>query len=184
MPKDIALYFSVSNPYITLEIHFNNAAMAPGIVSQPGLKILMVPIDGRPLPSPLPTIAWWITLGSTLESVAIPPGKNYTEITVNFSVPVISPPIRFNILATLSHMHYLGRRIWVEVYNDTSPARSLACNPFYSNENQEVVPLEEPIVVNSGDIVKVHCVYDSTNQTEITYGGEQASIFATNNPRH
>ena len=171
LPEGIALVLSTATPYVLLEVHFNNEPMVGGISSQPGLKILAVPLDGRPLPSPLPTLAHWISLGATLNTLVIPPGRNYTEITVNVTV---SADATFNILATLSHMHYLGRRIWVEVYNE-SDSRSVACNPYYSNENQEVIPMDKALAITKGDTLEIHCVYDSTNKTETTYGGEQVS---------
>ena len=156
-----------------MEVHINNGNQASGLTAQPGFNITAMPLDGRPQP-PTPTEANWLWLGASLKSINIPAANSYVEVVSTVKVPA-TPVVTLTIIATLSHMHYIGRRFWVEAYSDSAPTRSLACNPYYDNQNQEVIPLSPYLTISNGDTIVTHCVYNSINRTTTTVGGESVS---------
>jgi len=73
-------------------------------------------------------------------------------------------------------MHYIGRKVWVEkIAFGTGETASLACDPQYNNENQELLAIAQPYSVTNRDRLIVHCVFDSSNRTTLTKGGEEVN---------
>jgi hypothetical protein len=173
MPNKYAMRFKNISPYILFEVHMNNANRASGILSQPGFRISVVRQSAVSPPNSL-LEASWVLMGVQLNELAIPPRENYVEVTTNFTFPTSLPSNAFmTILASFSHMHYLGRRVFVEQRRVQGEPQNLACNPQYSNEDQEVVPLIPALNITVGDEIVVHCIYNSSKMVNVTRGGEE-----------
>jgi hypothetical protein len=154
-----------------MEVHMNNAAAASGIQSRPGFRVTVLPLDKPQPPTPI-TPAHWLWLGVTLNTINIAPGLPYTEIVSQYTLPA-TPTATMTVIASLSHMHNIGRKVWVEVVPTNGPSKSAACNPLYDNGNQEVVPLNPTLDLSNKDTLITHCVFNSTQKTVATKGGEE-----------
>eukprot|EP01083_Nonionella_stella_P151285 483180_1 len=56
--------------------------------------------------------------------------------------------------------------------SSSSSSFDLGCNTRYDFDLQETVPLQEFQKVYADDILTTHCVYDSSERTSMTYGGD------------
>jgi len=174
LPSKHAMRFRDSSSFILFEVHMNNAAKDAGILSQPGFKITVVP-ENAVTPNSLREVSW-VMLGAQLELLSIPPRQGYVEITANFTAFPTGPGDAYmTFIASFSHMHYLGRKIWVESRSSQRQPQNLACNPKYTNEDQEVIPMNPPLNVTANDTVVVHCVYNSSLEVNATTGGEETT---------
>ena len=175
MPPNVAIKMKKDAPFVLMEVHMNNANIESGIQSRPGFKITVLPLS-EPQPATPIVEANWLWVGATLSSIQIPPGEPYVEVTSEFTIPLIFN-VQADVFASLSHMHYIGRKIWVEIIKPDQQAFTAACEPLYNNENQEVIPLKSTLTVAAGDTIVTHCVYNSTLRTEMTIGGEEVRDF-------
>jgi hypothetical protein len=65
------------------------------------------------------------------------------------------------IHAVAGHMHLLGRSIRVELNPGTAKARTLLDIPVYNFDDQAIRPLEAPVTIKSGDVLRVTCTHDA-----------------------
>lgn len=157
-----------------LEVHLDNAKLQSGIYARPGFRITVVPENAVTPANPM-LEANWLNLNMDIAKLRIPPGQGYVELTSNFTLPPSSGG-SMTIFASASHMHWLGRKIWVERISPVHAPQSLSCNPTYNNMIQEVIPMRPPIEVTSDDMLVLHCVYNSSGRANVTKGGTQVSL--------
>jgi hypothetical protein len=65
------------------------------------------------------------------------------------------------IYAVAGHMHLLGRSIKVELNPGTAGARALLDIPVYNFDDQAIRPLDAPVKIKSGDVLRVTCSHDA-----------------------
>jgi hypothetical protein len=65
------------------------------------------------------------------------------------------------IHAVAGHMHLLGRSIRVELNPGTAKARTLLDIPAYNFDDQAIRPLEAPVAIKPGDVLRVTCTHDA-----------------------
>jgi dopamine beta-monooxygenase len=182
-PNGVAMKFKTTSPFVLIEIHINNAKGEAGIIFQPGYKITVLPSSAPQQPQPAFTPANWIWVGVDNNKISIPPGKS--QYTIRSSVPMpgrnLQSVVSVSVIAIIGHAHYLGRKLWLEAEDSRSGAlsngiRQLFCNPSYSNANQEMVPKKSPYpILTNKDTLYSNCVYDSSDRTSITTGGESTT---------
>lgn len=66
------------------------------------------------------------------------------------------------LFAVAGHMHLLGKSITVDVTDATGTATRVLDVPQYDFDNQDAVPLAEPMALQAGDKVTVTCTHDPT----------------------
>ena len=49
---------------------------------------------------------------------------------------------------------------------------TIASDPYYDFDYQQIVPLTETFDMKPGDGIRVHCMYDNSNGSEDVYGGQ------------
>ncbi|MEH1126958.1 monooxygenase [Micromonospora sp. CPCC 206061] len=65
------------------------------------------------------------------------------------------------IYATAGHMHLLGRAIKIELNPDTAGASTLLDVPRYNFDDQAIRPLDRPVKIKKGDVIRVTCTHDA-----------------------
>jgi hypothetical protein len=65
------------------------------------------------------------------------------------------------IYAVAGHMHLLGRSIRVELNPGTAKARRLLDIPVYNFDDQAIRPLDSPVTIKRGDVLRVTCTHDA-----------------------
>jgi hypothetical protein len=65
------------------------------------------------------------------------------------------------IHAAAGHMHLLGRSIKIEMNPGTPGAKTLLDIPVYNFDDQAIIPLDVPIKIKSGDVLRVTCTHDA-----------------------
>jgi hypothetical protein len=102
------------------------------------------------LPHPLLTVA---TLSFACVASSIPEGEFVT------------------LWAAGLHAHTRGRKIWIEHYlRGGGRQPDVGCSPFYDFNRQDFVSVNS--VLRNGDILKIHCQFDTTADAATVVGGE------------
>jgi len=149
---------------VVLQFHYNNPTGIAGLHDNSAVTMYLISTNLRPQPAGL------MFLGPQFESINIPPGlatwHQFASCTVAFS--------DINVFAHMGHAHYLGRQIWTTHYAANGTLLGYVSNvPNYDFSQQKFV--SDNLVIRSGEVLKTHCVYDSTGETGYTYGGESTS---------
>jgi protein involved in polysaccharide export with SLBB domain len=64
-------------------------------------------------------------------------------------------------------MHLLGRSIKVELNPDTPAAQTLLDVPAFNFDDQNAVPLAQPVLVSPGDVLRVTCSHDASLRRQL-----------------
>jgi hypothetical protein len=143
--------------HYALQIHYNNPLEEPGHIDSSGVDLYLTD-EIRPY------AAGGFVLGN-VGGLTIPPGESAYEVVGNCDTTAsVTAPI--NVFASMVHAHELGRRIWTDHLRDGTRMGDLGRADPYSFNNQGFAPLD--IVIEPGDELVTHCVYDSTSRTEPT----------------
>jgi hypothetical protein len=71
------------------------------------------------------------------------------------------------VQAVAGHMHLLGRSIKVELNPDTPAAQTLLDVPAFNFDDQNAVPLAQPVLVSPGDVLRVTCSHDASLRRQL-----------------
>jgi len=69
------------------------------------------------------------------------------------------------VYAVAGHMHLLGRSIKVELNPGTPGAKTLLDIPQYNFDDQAIRPLDSPVKIQNGDMIRVTCTHDAGLRT-------------------
>lgn len=170
--------FEAADSWHALEIHYDNPTNEVGLVDSSGITVTLVD-SGDPAHASLDwQAAGYLWAGSQLPALTVPPGKKYHHVEVDScSYPTI-PAAGVTIYAFILHAHMLGRKMWVEVWRpgddgEQAYLRDAACNTEYDFDLQETVGIPDPFTLYKDDNVISHCMYDSTDRSETTQGGDE-----------
>jgi len=172
-PNDLSIYISANDPYLAMEIHYDNPTKSSSYVDSSGLKIHYVP--GNTL-----TPATWLWVGAEIPQISIPKGEKNYLITAECD---LSEFVRGNnkaqgqsvkLFASVLHGHKLAKQIWVTLERKNQPGykADVACNTNYDFDLQEMVPMGTDIEITTNDKLTIHCVYDSSKANATTVGGD------------
>jgi len=146
-----------------LQVHYNNPAGDTGVVDQSGLDLLV----SKTL---RPNNAGTMVFGD-IDGIEIPPGvpdhKHVSTCSGNATSSLLDEPM--HVFGTSMHAHDIGAVLWSEVHRDGSMLYEMNRDDPYLFGSQHMKPVDE--IVNPGDEVQTHCIYDSTGRTEVTIGG-------------
>jgi len=145
-----------------LQVHYNNPLMTP-FVDDNGVDVLVTK-------TLRPNRAGIFTQGDIF-SIAVPPGDPAFEYVATcgseLTQAIVSEPI--HVFAAFLHAHEIGSRLWTEVFRDGASLGDLVRNDPYSFDSQRFLPTDFDL--QPGDRIETHCVYDSTDRTDVTMGG-------------
>jgi hypothetical protein len=145
-----------------LQIHYNNPLGDAGVTDSSGLDLLV----SKTL---RPNNAGTMVFGD-IEGIEIPPGVpdhlHVSTCSGNATSQLLDEPM--HVFGTAMHAHELGAVLWGEVH-DGAGMREINRDEPYLFDSQHMKRVDE--IINPGDEVQTHCIYDSTNRTEVTIGG-------------
>ena len=148
---------------LRLQVHYNNVAGDTGFTDSSGLDLLV----SKTLRE---HNAGTMVFGD-IEGIQIPAGMAAYEHVATCrggaTSTLLSEPM--HIFGTAMHAHELGRVLWSEVWRDGAISYELNRDEPYLFDSQHMNPVD--LVVEPGDEVRTHCIYDSTARVDTTIGG-------------
>jgi len=151
------------NVTFRLQVHYNNPLGTSGQTDSSGLD-LHVSTALREHD------AGTMVFGD-IENIAIPPGMAAYEHISTCHGPatasILSEPM--HVFGTAMHAHNIGSVLWSEVHRGGTLAYELNRDEPYLFDSQHMNPVD--LVIEPGDEIQTHCIYDSSERTQTTMGG-------------
>ncbi|XP_053655726.2 dopamine beta-hydroxylase [Cherax quadricarinatus] len=156
------------NPYIMLEVHYNNPQLITGRVDSSGIA-LHYTSELRHHDAGIMELGLEYT-----SKMAIPPGM--TAFTLSgYCVPECTalglPEDGIHIFGSQLHTHLTGLRAWTKHLRGEEELPELNRDDHYSTHFQEIRRLPEPVHVLPGDALITTCEHSTVTRTNVTVGG-------------
>jgi hypothetical protein len=171
LPEEAGFVFGNegAQTHYALQIHYDNPLEEGGHVDSSGVDIYVTD-------QLRPNRAGGYVLG-TIDGLDIPPDESDWEVIATCDTSSLTGPI--NVFASFLHAHYLGRRLWTDHERGGEMLPKLGTADPYSFDSQTLEHMST--VVEPGDILTTHCIYDSTGVTgNTTFGLETADEMCFN----
>ncbi len=150
-------------PFFALQIHYNNPALSPTFVDSSGVKISFTP--QKPQDKSV-----FLQVGVATSRISLPP-RQTTHLSYTCSATSVIPVgASVEIWANGLHAHLRGKKIWIEHIRNSARIGFIGCNLFYDFNKQSFEMRNATI--QRGDSIKIHCQYDTTQETSTVVGGE------------
>lgn len=150
--------------HFVLQIHYENSSGHAGLVDRTGINVYTT-ADLRPHEAGV------LSVGD-VAGLAIPAGYDAFETIhdcpADFTQALLSEPI--HVYGSWLHAHRLGKTLWTEQLRDGALIGEVGRNDPYDFGTQYVQPIDA--LIEPGDQLVTRCVYDSSDRTEPTLGGE------------
>lgn len=148
---------------LRLQVHYNNPLATSGEVDSSGFAI-------RVTDELRPHDAGTLVFGD-IQGISIPPGEPAAEHIMTCRSEVTAQMFEepLHVFGSSMHAHEIGSVLWTEVYRDGEMIMELNRDDPYLFDSQHIKPVD--VVLEPGDEVVNHCVYDSTGRTDTTVGG-------------
>jgi copper type II ascorbate-dependent monooxygenase-like protein len=146
-----------------LQVHYNNPLGDAGAIDSSGLDLYVT--------KNLRDHAAGTMVFGDIAGIEIPPGEPaYEHVAVCNSQEteqLLDEPM--HVFGTSMHAHNIGSVLWSDVYRRGEKAYEMNRDePFlFGSQHMNKVDL----IVEPGDEVQTHCVYDSSERTAVTIGG-------------
>ena len=167
LPDGVGIEFDVSSrdkAWHVLEIHYDNPNAMSTIRDTSGVHITLVKKKLIP--------AGFMWVGSSLGALSVPPGKKVHHVEVTCTYKQI-PTAGVNAFAFINHAHLLGRKLYTTLTRGGKYIHDLGCDTAYDFDLQQILPFEKEVKLYKTDTLKASCVYDSTERTATTQGGDE-----------
>ncbi|CAH1109286.1 unnamed protein product [Psylliodes chrysocephalus] len=157
------------NPYVMLEVHFNNPEHRSGIVDSSGFR-LHVSSKLKEMDAGI------IELGLEYsDKMAIPPGQSQFSLSgycTSTCTAMSLPPNGITIFGSQLHTHLTGIRINTRHFDaNGNELPELNRDNHYSTHFQEIRRLKRPVKVLPGHSLITRCDYNTDDRENITLGG-------------
>jgi hypothetical protein len=146
-------------------VHYNNPLLMP-LVDNDG-------VDVHVTPTLRPQRAGVFTQGDIL-SIYVPPGDPAYEYVATCAGDVTADlmPQPIHVFSSFLHAHVMGIRLWTDVERNGMPMGEIARDDPFTFNTQQFQPADFDI--QPGDVLRTHCVYDSSMRDTPTQGGEES----------
>ncbi|XP_054744075.1 tyramine beta-hydroxylase [Anastrepha obliqua] len=156
------------NPFVRLEVHFNNPELKEGRIDSSGMRIK--------LSSKLRQFdAGVMELGlEYTDKMAIPPGQVGFPLSgycIAECTEVALPPSGIIIFGSQLHTHLRGVRVLTRHFRDKEELREINRDDYYSHHFQEMRNLHYKPHVLPGDALVTTCYYNTLGYENATLGG-------------
>nr|CAH7713214.1 unnamed protein product [Callosobruchus chinensis] len=157
------------NPYIMLEVHYNNPELRSDVVDSSGIRFHVS--------SKLKKMdAGVIELGlEYTDKMAIPPGQEQFPLSGYCTSACTSmglPPDGITIFGSQLHTHLTGTRVITRHFDSNGKELpELNRDNHYSTHFQEIRRLKKPVKVLPGHVLITRCDYNTEDRQNITLGG-------------
>eukprot|EP00004_Rigifila_ramosa_P007337 TRINITY_DN182_c0_g2_i1.p1 TRINITY_DN182_c0_g2~~TRINITY_DN182_c0_g2_i1.p1 ORF type:complete len:566 (-),score=123.84 TRINITY_DN182_c0_g2_i1:40-1737(-) len=157
---------TTKNTYLRLEIHYNNPEGMSGVVDQSGFRIHYTP--------ELRTHDVGVLMvGPYTNLINIPAGESNFHISNECPTGCTSnkiPADGVRVFGVNLHMHLTGKKAWLQHIRGTTELPLLGDEPYYDFAFQHSVARD--VMLMPGDRMIMNCIYDTTERTAPTVGGE------------
>ncbi|XP_058445069.1 tyramine beta-hydroxylase isoform X1 [Malaya genurostris] len=156
------------NPYVRLEVHFNNPDVKTGIKDSSGMRISVVS-KLRKHDAAIMELGLEYT-----DKMAIPPGQVAFPLTgycIAECTKVALPSDGITIFGSQLHTHLRGVRILTRHFRNGVELREVNRDDFYSHHYQEIRQLRYRPKILPGDALMTTCYYDTRGYEAATLGG-------------
>lgn len=150
--------------HYVLQIHYENSAEAEGIVDETGINVYTTRALRKHQAS--------VFLLGDVAGLAIPAREEAFE-TIHYCRGETTKaffPEPVHVYGSWLHAHRIGKALWTEQRRDGVVVGELGRNAPYDFGVQYVEPLDA--VVEPGDELVTHCIYDSSDRDVPTVGGD------------
>nr|CAG4650823.1 EOG090X0318 [Simocephalus serrulatus] len=156
------------NPYVMLEVHYNNPTMRADWVDSSGVR-LWYTSHLRQYDAGVMELGLEYT-----DKMAIPPGQNSFTLT-GYCLPqctaVSLPRTGITIFGSQLHTHLLGYRVVTQHFRAGVELHELDRDNHYSTHYQEIRLLANPVQVFPGDALLTTCWFDTSDKVNVSLGG-------------
>ncbi|XP_078324969.1 DBH-like monooxygenase protein 2 isoform X2 [Crassostrea virginica] len=158
------------NDLLILETHYNNPGVRNDFVDNSGVRLHLTPTLRQ-------YDAGILYSGVGVQDLQIiPPFDKEFESSGFCTAECLNKglaafPDGVNIIAVLLHGHLLTRKIRTRLIRNGTELEPLAVDDNYDFNFQDFRTFPKPRKLMSGDSLIVQCSYDSSKQTNVTYGG-------------
>ncbi|XP_063221967.1 tyramine beta-hydroxylase [Bacillus rossius redtenbacheri] len=156
------------NPYVMLEIHYNNPEKKSDWVDSSGVRLHISPrlraFDGGVLELGL----------EYSDKMAVPPGQRDFPLSgycISECTAVGIPPEGIVVFGSQLHTHLTGSRVFTRHFRDGTELPELNRDDHYSTHFQEIRLLKRPVRVLPGDALVTTCWYRTQDRSNVTLGG-------------
>ncbi|CAD7091391.1 unnamed protein product [Hermetia illucens] len=156
------------NPYIRLEVHFNNPELIAGQIDSSGMRIKMVSTL-RQYDAAVMELGLEYT-----DKMVIPPGVLGFPLSgycISECTQVALPKSGITIFGSQLHTHLRGVRIMTRHFRNEEELREVNRDDYYSHHFQEIRSLRYKPKVLPGDALVTTCYYDTVGYKNATLGG-------------
>ncbi|KFB41858.1 AGAP010485-PA-like protein [Anopheles sinensis] len=156
------------NPYIRLEVHFNNPHLEAGRNDSSGMRLSLVSKLRR-------HDAAIMELGlEYTDKMAIPPGQVAFPLSgycIAECTGIALPPTGIEVFGSQLHTHLRGVRVLTRHFRGARELPNLNTDDFFSHHYQEIRQLRYKPRVLPGDALVTTCYYDTRGYVNATLGG-------------
>ena len=149
---------------IRIQVHYNNPLEVEGETDNSGLDVYLT---SELRPNNAATIVF-----ADVGGIMIPPGEPAFEwiadCTAEQTSQILTGPI--TVFGSSLHAHELGRVLWTDIERGGDLVAELNRDDPFAFDAQTYKAIEG-MEIRPGDSVINHCVYDSTDRDEVTWGG-------------
>ena len=166
LPPEAGYLVGDSSEQITLrlQVHYNNPLLTEGVTDNSGIRVVY---SDELRANNAGSLVFADVLG-----IEIPPGepayKHIADCLPNQTSQMLNGPI--TVIGSMLHAHDIGSVLWTDVYRQTEYVGELNRDDPFSFATQNYKAIDN-FIIQPGDLVENHCVYDSTERTEPTFGG-------------
>ncbi|KAH9500341.1 DBH-like monooxygenase protein 1 [Bulinus truncatus] len=153
---------------LVMETHYNNPALRKDFVDNSGMEIILTK-QLRQMDAGVLDVGFHVS-----DTHIIPPHEPNFLSTAHCPVNCIDKALgdqEIHIFAGLLHTHVIGKELKTRHFRNGSELAPIMEDSNYDFNYQEVRKLSEKRIVKKGDSLVQECVYDSTDRTNVTYGG-------------
>ncbi|XP_055389701.1 tyramine beta-hydroxylase [Condylostylus longicornis] len=156
------------NPYVRLEVHFNNPDLVSGRIDSSGMRIKMIS-KLRKYDAAVMELGLEYT-----DKMAIPYGQVGFPLSgycIAECTQVALPKSGITIFGSQLHTHLRGVRILTRHFRKTEELREVNRDDYYSHHFQEIRNLRYKPRVLPGDALVTTCYYNTEGYQNTTLGG-------------
>lgn len=156
------------NPYVMLEVHYNNPELQDGSVDSSGISFVLTKSLRK-------HDAGVIELGlEYTDKMAIPPRQEAFTLSghcIQECTGVGLPQYGIHIFASQLHTHLTGTKVVTRHVRDGEELPPLNYDNHYSTHFQEIRLLPKHVTILPGDSLITTCTYNTMSRENVTLGG-------------
>lgn len=159
------------NPYVVLEVHYNNQQSRAGLIDSSGLRFYYTH-HLRQYDAGILEVGLEYTDKNSIPPDLLAPLVGFCPAQCTRTAMATSGRDEgIYVFAGQMHTHLTGVGSWTELIREGRLVGELQRDDHYSAHFQEIRLLAEPVHVEPGDTLAHYCLYDTRKRANITLGG-------------